>query len=581
VNLDEIQTTDIWNLYEQGRNYARLIGMYNDTDRNHRFYNDDQWAGVKLKGIEPVSLNIVAPIIKTKVGRITSNIMTIVFNSENFENKAFRKQAEKICELLNKKASKVWEKDQLDIKVRKVCKDSAINSEGIMYVTYDEENQTPINEIIDKNDIYYGNENDSDIQSQPYILIKRRLPVISVQEMAIQNGVSEDKVLNIRGDKDTFEEPGIQAKYEKDDMVTVITKMYKENGTVHFAISTRCVDIKEDTDSGLELYPVAHMVWEERKGSARGEGEVKRIIPNQIEINKTLMRRLIVAKQTAYPTRVINTDKIMNPADIDKVGVTIKTKNGQTVDDVNRLVGVVNPSQMSPDVEKLQNDLVTLTRELAGAGDIATGNFNPEQASGKAIIAIQNAQEQPLIEQLSELKTFIEDIARIWLDHFITYSENGLTLEEENIDPTTGEEFTELVTIPQTSLEELQASVKVDVTADSSYDKVAREIAIENLLKAGFFNIENLGALKTYVKVLPHNAIAPKPNIEEAIEIMEDEQKKIAQINAQADMLKMRANSFLQSDVDSQASTLAEAMQQPTQETDIAAVEENNDNQAL
>ena len=581
MNLDEIQITDIWNLYEQGRNYARLIGMYNDTDKNHRFYNDDQWAGVKLKGIEPVSLNIVAPIIKTKVGRITSNQMTIVFNSENFENRAFRKQAEKICELLNKKASKVWEKDQLDIKIRLICKDSAINSEGIMYVTYDEENQTPINEIIDKNDIYYGNENDSDIQSQPYILIKRRLPVILVQDMARQNGVSEDKLLNIRGDKDTFEEPGAQAKYEKDDMVTVITKMYKENGTVHFAIATKQVDIKEDTDSGLELYPVAHMVWEERKGSARGEGEVRRIIPNQIEINKTLMRRLIVAKQTAYPTRVVNTDKIMNPSDIDKVGVTIKTKNGQTVEDVNRLVGVVNPSQMSPDVEKLQNDLVTLTRELAGAGDIATGNFNPEQASGKAILAIQQAQEQPLIEQLSELKTFIEDIARIWLDHFITYSENGLTLEEEVNDPSTGEEFIQLRTIPQTSLEELKATVKVEITSDGPYDKVAREIAIENLLKAGFFNIENLGALKVYADVLPHNAIAPRPNIEDAIEKMEEEQRKIAQIQAQADMLKMRANSFLQSDVDAQADTISRAMQQPVQENDVAAVEENNDNQAL
>ncbi len=589
MNLDDIQTTDIWNLYEQGRNYARLIGMYSDTDKNHRFYNDDQWAGVKLKGIEPVCLNIVAPIIKTKVGRITSNQLTIIFNSENFENRAFRKQAEKICELLNKKASKVWEKDQLDIKIRRICKDSAINSEGIMYVTYDEENQTPINEIIDKNDIYYGNENDSDIQSQPYILIKRRLPVILVQEMARQNGVSEEMLLNIKGDKDTFEEPGAQAKYEKDDMVTVITKMYKENGTVHFAISTKCVDIKEDTDSGLELYPVAHMVWEERKGSARGEGEVRRIIPNQIEINKTLMRRLIVAKHTAYPTKVINTDKIMNPADIDKVGVTIKTKNGQTVEDVNRLIGVVNPSQMSPDVEKVQNDLVTLTRELAGAGDIATGNFNPEQASGKAILAIQQAQEQPLIEQLSELKTFIEDIARIWLDHFITYSENGLTLEEETIDPTTGEEFTQLITIPQASLEELQATVKVDVTSDGPYDKVAREIAIENLLKAGFFNIENLGALKTYVKVLPDNAIAPKPNIEDAIDIMEEEERKIAQINAQAEMLKMRANSFLQSDVDTQAETIRGAMQETAQERnaipeereDIAAERENIDNQAL
>ena len=113
MNLDEIQTTDIWNLYEQGRNYARLIGMYTDTDKNYRFYNGDQWEGIKLKGVEPVSLNFIKPVVKFKVGTINSNQWAIVFNSENFENRAFRKQAEKICELLNKKASKVWERDQL------------------------------------------------------------------------------------------------------------------------------------------------------------------------------------------------------------------------------------------------------------------------------------------------------------------------------------------------------------------------------------------------------------------------------------------------------------------------------------
>lgn len=586
MDLDAIKTTDIWNLYEQGRNYARLINMYNDTDKNYRFYNGDQWEGIKLKGIEPVQLNFIKSVVKFKVGTINSNQWAIVFNSENFENKAFRKTAEKICELLNKKAGKVWEKDQLDIKIRKICKDSAINDEGILYITYDEEKQTPINEIINKNDIYYGNENDSDIQNQPYILIKRRLPVISVQEMAKNNGLSDEKLDYIVGDKDNFEEAGERAKYEKDDMCTVITKMYKENGTVRFAISTKYLDIKENTDTGLSLYPVAHMIWEEKQGSARGEGEVRQLIPNQIEVNKTIMRRLITVKHTAYPTKVINTDKIMNPSDIDKVGVTIKTKNGQTVEDVNRLIGVVNPAQMSADVEKVQNEIISLSRELAGAGDVATGNINPEQASGKAILAVQQAQQQPLVEQLAELKTFIEDVARIWLDHFIVYSPNGLVLEDEKTDVQTGEEYVELVTIPQVSLEELKATVKVDITPKGAFDKYAQELSLENMLKAGYFNIDNLSALKTYVSTLDDDAVAPKSKLEDAIDKMEEEQRKIAEINAQAEMLKSRANSFLQSDPDTQVETIRNAMQETsmerqatTKEREGMAEERNNVNE--
>lgn len=575
MDLQDIKQTDLWTLYEQGRNYARLINMYSDTDRNYRMYNGNQWEGLPISGIEPVQLNFIKPIVKYKIGTINSNQYAINYSSENFENREFRKTAEKTCELLNKKAAKIWEKDQLDLKIRRVCKDSAINDEGIIYVTYDDENQTPINEIISKNDIYFGNENDSNIQNQPYIIIKRRLPVLTVQDMAKTQGVSDEKLMYIVGDNDNFEEPGEQAKYEKDDMCTVVTKMYKEKGTIHFEIATKYLEIKKDADSGLKLYPVAHMIWEEKEGSARGEGEVRHLIPNQLEVNKTIMRRLITVKHTAYPTKVVNTDKIMNPADVDKVGVTIKTKNGMTVEDVNKLVGVVNPAQMSADVEKVQNEIISLSRELAGAGDIATGNVNPEDASGKAILAVQQASQQPLVEQLAELKNFIEDLARIWLDHITTYSKDGVTLEEETTDPQTGKEFTQLVTVPQSVLLELQASVKVDITPKGAFDKYAQELSLENMLKAGYFNAEKLSELKTYVSVLDDDAVAPKGKLEDAIEKIEEEQRKIAQINAQAQMLKQRASTFLDSDPDTQASQISEAMQQVQAEREATGEERN------
>ena len=72
----------------------------------------------------------------------------------------------------------------MDYKARKITKDSAINDEGIIYVSYDNETNSPVNEIISKNDIYYGNENDSDIQNQPYILIKQRKPIVNIINIA-------------------------------------------------------------------------------------------------------------------------------------------------------------------------------------------------------------------------------------------------------------------------------------------------------------------------------------------------------------------------------------------------------------
>ena len=565
MDIREIKETAVWSLYEKGRNYHRMTNIYTDTDRNYRMYNGNQWHGAKLGDVEPVQKNFIKPIVKYKVGVIHDNLYAINYSSQNFENKDFRQQAEKICEMLNKKASRIWEKDKLDFKGRRITKDAAINDEGIIYVNYDLDKQVPVNEIIKKNDVYYGNENDDDIQLQPYILIRKRMPVVNAMEMARAEGLSEEKLLFIIGDNDTFEESGEAAKQEVDNMVTVITKMWKEKGTVHFSMSTRWVDIKKDKDSGLTYYPVAHFLWEEKEGSARGEGEVRFLIPNQIEVNRTEVRRVLTVKYQAYPQKVVNVDKIANPSAINRVGGVIKTKGNATVEDVSKVISTLPPAQMSPDVKQLQEDLIQVTRDLAGAGDIATGQVNPEDASGRAILAVQQASQSPMTEQKESYKNFIEDLAKIWLDMIIVYSQDGIKLEKEVTDPQTGQPVIELVEVPQTALQELQATVKVDITPKGAFDKYAQEQSIENMFQAGMFSAEKLPELKTYVKLLDDDAVMPKQKLEDAIKIIEEEQQKIAMMNAQAQIMQQKAQQFLSGDPEMQASEIADAQVQRTE----------------
>lgn len=558
MDLEELKVTDEWTLFEKGKSFMRRMNMFTDTDKNYRMYSGNQWEGAKIEGIEQAQYNFIETIVNYKVSTINQNLWGINYSSENFEDREFRKTAEETCKLLNKKASKVWEKDSMDFKVREVSEDSAVNDEGVMYVNYDIDTQEPLNEIINKTDIQYGNENSSDIQSQPYIIISQRKSVIEIQNLARKEGVSEEQIKNIKGDSDYFEEAGESAKYEKDNKCTLITKMWKEEGKVKFVKSTKYVVVKKESNSGLSLYPVAHYPWKTKKGSARGEGEVRYLIPNQLELNKTLARMLLSVKQNAYPTKVVAIDKISNPNAINQVGGTIKAR-GQSVDDVNKVFTTIAPAQMSTDVSKTINDLISITRELKNSSDIATGGVNPTEASGKAILAVQQASQQPMTKQLTGLKMFIEDLARIWLDMWVTYSQDGMKLEEEKTDPTTGEEYVELVDIPSSVLENLKGTVKVDITPKSSYDKYARELTLENFLKAGYFNPQKLGELKVYAKILPDDAIAPKQDILKAIEIEEEEQRKIAQINAQAQIMQQRANQFINGDVEQQASQIADA----------------------
>ena len=571
MDLEEIKETDIWTLYDKSVSYCRLIGMYGDTDLNYRMYNGDQWYGLKISGTEKIQYNFIKPIVKYKVGNILTNLYAINYSSENFENREFRKSADKICKLLNKKACKIWEKDYMDLKLRAIVKDAAINDEGVLYVNYSDSNNQPINEILNKNDIYYGNENNSDIQSQPYILIKQRKPVSEVKQIAKENGVNDNEIDHIIGDLENIEEAGESAKYEKDNMCTIVTKLYKKNKKVFFAQATRYVDLKKEKNTGLTYYPVAHLLWEEKKGSARGEGEVRFLIPNQLETNKTAMRRALTVKNTAYPQKVANMDKIANPSAIGEVGGIIKAKNGISIDDVSKIFANINPAQMSPDVEKLQNELIQSTRELAGAGDIATGQINPESASGKAILAVQQASQQPLNEHLEYVKGFVEDLARIWLDMITVYNDS-VKLEEEIENPQTGEKETQLVTVQQTTLKELQTTVKVDITPRGAFDKYAQEMSMENLLKNGYFSTQRIPELKLYVKTLDDDSVMPKQKLLDMIEEWEKEQERIQMINMQAQMMQQRVNQFLSQEPNAQASQINEYAGQE---------QVNNDNQVL
>ena len=562
LNTDDIKKTDTWELFEKGRDYLRQMNVYTDTDLNYRMYNGNQWEGANIEGIEKAQYNFIETIVNYKVSTINQNLYAIHFSSENFEQKEFRKNAKKVCELLDKKAAKVWEKDQMDLKVRTVSDDAAVNDEGIIYSYYDDETQSPVNEVLNKNDIQYCNEQSSDIQTQPYIIISQRRPVITIKEIAEREGATQEELRYIVSDSDMQDQAGLDAKYEKEDMVTLVTKMWKQDGKVWYQSATKYVDIEKPKETAMTLYPIAHFVWKEKKGWSRGEGEVRGLIPNQLELNKTLARSLLSIKQCAYAQKVVNMDKVVNPAAVNTVGGTIKTRAGANVDDVRNIFNYVQPASMSTDVSRVMNDLISITRELKNASEIATGAINPEQASGKAILAIQQASQQPLTKQAIGLKKFIEDVARIWLDMWTVYTPDGMKLEEDETDEETGEEYTRIVDVPASMLENLKGTVRIDITPTSPYDKYARELSIENMFKAGMFNVQKLPELKIYANLLQDDSTMPKQEILEAIDMMEEEQEKIAMIDSQARMMRQRASQFINGDVEQQAAQIAEAQQE-------------------
>ena len=104
--------------------------------------------------------------------------------------------------------------------------------------------------------------------------------------------------------------------------------------------------------------------------------------------------------------------------------------------------------------------------------------------------------------------------------------------------------------------------MKIDITPKSVYDRFAQEQTIENLLVQGFFNAQRVSELETYASVLDDDSVAPKTKIMEAIEHIKEEQRRIAMIQQQAQLMQQRAQQFLMGDPDEQSSMMADAMSQ-------------------
>ena len=192
------------------------------------------------------------------------------------------------------------------------------------------------------------------------------------------------------------------------------------------------------------------------------------MIPNQIEVNKTLVRRIEAGKMASYPKLVYDEDMISNPEDLTRAGTAIAVSGGVTLGSVMERVGYLQAQPTSVDATHLGNEMISTTKELAGAGDAALGNINPEQASGAAITAVQDQADIPLNREISAYSQMIEDIAILWYHFIIAYNPTGYDGAVSQV--------------PQAHLEGLCPDVKVDVSSAIPDTVAARVNNLYNLL---------------------------------------------------------------------------------------------------
>ena len=548
--MEDIRKTDIFTLYERGKNYNRMHNLYEEGTDNYDYYHGRQWEGLEKPSVkskaytEPVVLNIVKPIVKYKVNIVNQYSYQIVFNPNTYGTLEELEVLSSTTRGLTQFVNRMWEKSQSGKKVRSVVKNACINSEGIIH--FFNQGEEILSEEIDKNNIYYGNESDSDIQAQPYILCVYRKTVQEVRERARRyreaglNNVTDEELNSIVSDMEHWEQQGREyMQVEVSPMCLVIQKYERdEDGKVWVSEATQTCDILKPQSTECELYPFAHFVWEEEKGYARGTSEVKGLLANQREINKTATRRAIAVKLGAYPRLAYSKKYISNPNVLSQVGTPIGI-DGAGASDVNKFVSYLKPATMSNDAYNLQQDLIQGTRDLAGAGDTVTGQIDPTQASGKAILAVQQASQQPLNEQVENYKFFLEDCAKIVLEMIKVYYVDGLTLysSEDTINELGQTESLEKpFELSQKELEALDVQMKIDITNTSPYSKYTQEMSLLDLLGSGQISLEE------FTEALPEDSSMPKADLETIIKKRKEARKQITAMQQEMNAMASAIN---------------------------------------
>lgn len=507
----------IWAQYMQGQNYLDKFNLGSKIETYYRFYEGDQWkylGQVLQTGGDTYPIyNIIEPTVNLKVATVAMNSMGISFAPQGITSLEERVDANRVCAALEQHFRLLWENFAMDSQIWKYALTAAIAGYAPIYFNSD---GSP--EAVDGTNLFLADEQESDLQQQPYIIIRERRQASELREMARENGLPKEDIDCIRPDNQTEEQLGDMAKEEVqneqgDGKCISLLKMWKEkDGTVCFCRTTKLVVFQPTQRvEGLKLYPLVAMSWKARKGSARGRGEVEEMIPNQIEINKNLARRIFAAKTNAFPRMVYDVNSIDNPEALSVVGAPIEV-NG-SARQIQDMIQYLQPQAISNDVRELSDELISRTQELHNAGDAALGSINPEQASGAAIVAAKTQAEIPLNWQKQAFKQMVEDIGRLWYALTVVYNPNGLHIygEDENGMPSYQE-------IGPGELERYKMKLRVDVSSINPVSKLATEQALENFLQGGLINFEE------YVDLLDEGSNVPKAKLQDMLKKRQEAQ---------------------------------------------------------
>lgn len=514
-----------WKLYERGLDFNSSINLEDTVRVNENFFIGKQWEGVISNGLPTPVFNFLKRVCCFTVATITSD--NIKVNAVPLSATPNTTSLVEPVRIINEELDALTELNNIPSLMREFARNAAVDGDGCLYTWWDPDAETGQDakgcirtEIVENLRVHFGNPNDRDVQSQPWIILERREIISAAQAEAKENGFETWR--NIGGDGDNTNP---DAAKETTDKVTTILLFWRDTKTRHIWAykCARGSSIREPWDLGINLYPISWLNWDYIQDCFHGQAMITGLIPNQIFVNKLWAMSQLSLMTTAFPKVVYDATRVGKWDN--RIGAAIGIQGG----DVNNVAKIIDPASISPQISQFIQLAVEETEQSLGATSVALGDTRPDNTS--AIIALQRAASTPSEITKQNLYRSIEDLYRIYIEFMGEY------YGKRYVDMTTPEEVRQVydfigqetpAEIPMqfdfSQLKDMPMHIKLDIGASSYYSEIASIQTLDNLLKMGKIDTVQ------YLERIPDGYI---PGRRELINELKEQQRNAMAMQAQ------------------------------------------------
>lgn len=496
--------------YDAGLSFNRGINLYETVKTNEDFFIGKQWEGVQSNGLPTPVFNFLKRVVLFSVGNVATENIKLNAKPLPSVGRIPTRVLETFVHIINDQFAAIYEYNQMGGKVREFTRNAAVDGDGFLYSYWDSEVETGQHsrgaikkEILLNTQVLFGNPNNRDVQSQPYIIIERRMLVKDAKRYAKKNGANEETISRIV--PDNKESGNVELDQLGGEKVTVLLRMWKdeESGEVWCFETTRDAVLREPWSLGIELYPIVYMSWDYVQDCYHGQAMITGLIPNQIFVNKLFALSMISLMTLAYPKVIYDKTKISKWSA--KVGAAIGV-NGN----VDGVAKIIDPAAISPQIAQFIDATISYTQKFLGASDVALGDTRPDNTS--AIIALQRAAATPIELTKKDLNTALVldgDINKAFMAEY--YGKRYV--EVDNPDKNIGGKL--LIEFDFSILKKVPMSIDIDAGASAYWSEIANLQTLDNLLMQGRISTSE------YLRRVPNGHISDREKLIEIAEAQE------------------------------------------------------------